>query len=484
MVIASVSVAISPRTPHDLKKEKVTFVANKASSIPVEKGHTYTIDITGLGHSGEGVGRYQDFTVFIPGALPGEKVAAVITTVKKTYALGRLATVETPSPHRIAPECGIYNLCGGCQLQHVNYEEQLKTKRQQVVDAITRIGKLSEVLVHPTLGAANPWYYRNKMQFPVGKKNGKIVVGCFSQGSHIIIDTDNCLIQHQINNDIVREVRNVIEEFGIEPYDEHTGQGIIRHVLGRVGTATGQVMIVLVTATERLPQQQALIERLTAKLPGLVSIIQNINDKRTNIIMGHKTRTLWGQDTITDKLGEFTFAISARSFFQVNTVQAEVLYNQAVKYADLTGNETVIDAYCGTGTITLFLARQAAKVYGIEIVEPAIHDARQNAINNNVTNVEFIVGDAIDVMPRMFKQGIKPDVIIVDPPRAGCEQKVLETFVSMEPKRIVYVSCNPASLARDLAILNDLGYKAQEIQPVDMFAQTFHVESVALIERK
>lgn len=451
---------------------------------PVEAGKTYNITITGLGHSGEGVGRYQDFTVFVPGALPGEQITAQITTVKKNYAVGRVTAIEVPSPHRIPPECGIYQECGGCQLQHLTYQEQLNVKRQQVVDAITRIGKLPDVIVHPTLGADDPWYYRNKMQFPVGLQQGKVVVGCYSQGSHDIVDTDNCLIQHQTNNAIVREVRTVIAELKIEPYNEHTGQGVIRHVLGRVGTATGEVMVVLVTATDRLPKQDQLIERLKAKIPGLVSLVQNINPKRTNIIMGNKTVTLWGQDTITDKLGEFCFAISARSFFQVNTVQAEVLYNQAVKYAGLTGSETVIDAYCGTGTITLFLARKAKKVYGIEIVEPAILDARKNAVNNNVANVEFMVGDAVQVMPRLFKQGIRPDVIVVDPPRAGCEQKVLETFVNMEPKRIVYVSCNPASLARDLAVLAEKGYVVKEVQPVDMFSQTFHVESVALIERK
>lgn len=451
---------------------------------PVETGKTYTIDITGLGHSGEGVGRYQDFTVFVPDALPGETVAAAITTVKKTYAIGRLQAVYTPSPHRVAPACGIYQECGGCQLQHLSYQEQLNIKRQQVIAAITRIGKLSEVIVHPTLGADNAWYYRNKMQFPIGRKQGKVVIGCFSQGSHDIVDTDNCLIQHQTNNEIVREVRAAVEQLGIDTYDEHTGQGVLRHVLGRVGTATGEVMVVLITATERLPQREKLIERLINTIPGLVSIIQNVNPKRTNVIMGDKTITLWGRDTITDKLGEFTFNISARSFFQVNTSQAEVLYNQAVKYAKLTGTETVIDAYCGTGTITLFLARHAAKVYGIEIVKPAIIDARKNAANNNVDNTEFIVGDAVDIMPELFKQGIRPDVIVVDPPRAGCEHKVLETFVKMEPKRIVYVSCNPASLARDLAVLQGLGYITKEIQPVDMFSQTFHVECVALIERE
>ena len=459
-------------------------MGNKALSAPVVSGKTYTININGLGHSGEGVGRYQDFTVFVPQALPGETVTAVITTVKKTYATGRLVTVDSPSPHRIAPACSLYTQCGGCQLQHISYEEQLHVKRQQVIDALTRIGKLTDVVVHPTLGAANPWYYRNKMQFPVGEKNGKVAVGCFSQGSHDIVDTDNCMIQHQINNDIAREVKAIITDLGIEPYNERTGRGIIRHVLGRVGTATGEVMVVLVTATDRLPERQALINRLQANIAGLVSIVQNVNPKHTNIILGNKTATLWGSDTITDKLGEFSFVISARSFFQVNTAQAETLYNQAVKYAGLTGSETVIDAYCGTGTIALFLARQASRVYGIEIVEQAIRDARKNAVNNGVTNVEFVVGDATLIMPQLFKQGIRPDVIVVDPPRAGCEQKVLETFAQMEPKRIIYVSCNPASLARDLAVLAGMGYATREVQPVDMFAQTFHVETVTLLQRE
>ena len=459
-------------------------MANKDAAIPLAKGQSYKIEITGLGHSGEGVGRYQGFTVFVPHALPGETVTAVITTVKKTYAAGRLVTVHTPSPHRVLPACTIYNQCGGCQLQHVSYEEQLQGKRQQVVDAVTRIGKLTGVVVHPTLGANDPWYYRNKMQFPVGQRHGKPVVGCYAQGSHTIIDTDNCLIQHQANNDIAGVVRAIVGELGLEPYDEHTGRGVIRHVLGRVGTATGEVMVVLVTATDRLPHSQKIIERLRSRITGLVSVVQNVNSQRTNIILGQKTVTLWGRDTITDKLGEFSFAISARSFFQVNTAQAGVLYEQAVKYAGLTGAETVIDAYCGTGTITLFLARQAAKVYGIEIIEPAIIDARKNAVNNHVNNVEFMVGDAVDVMPRLFKEGLRPEVIVVDPPRAGCEQQVLETFVRMEPKRIVYVSCNPASLARDLAILDGLGYETREIQPVDMFPHTFHVECTVLLKRK
>ncbi len=452
--------------------------------IPVQKNHQYTLTIASLGHSGEGVGRFEDFTIFVPYALPGETVDIIITEVKKNYAKARLTAVKVPAPARVEAKCPIYYQCGGCQLQHLDYPAQLAAKRQTVVDAITRIGKLADVTVHPTLGAANPWYYRNKMQLPIGVDKGNVVVGCFAQGTHTIIPTENCLIQQESNNTIARTAQAVVGKLGIAVYNEKTGQGRMRHVLGRVGTATGEVMVVLVTASESLPQRERLIDELRNAIPGLVSVVQNINTKQTNVIMGEQTRTLWGRDTITDRLGEFVFNISARSFFQVNTIQAEVLYRQAVAFAGLSGKETIIDAYCGTGTITLFLASQAAKVYGIEIIEPAIRDARRNAENNNVNNVEFIVGDVVDHLPKMYKQGLRPQVIVVDPPRAGCERRVLETFAQMEPQRIVYVSCNPASLARDLAVLAEYNYIAREIQPVDMFPQTFHVECVALIERK
>ncbi|MEG6586330.1 23S rRNA (uracil(1939)-C(5))-methyltransferase RlmD [Dendrosporobacter sp. 1207_IL3150] len=454
------------------------------NEIPVIKGKEYPIDILSLGHSGEGVGRYKDFTVFVPYALPGEQVQAKIIEVKKNYAKGKLISVINPSEERNEPECSLYQRCGGCQMQHMSYSAQLKAKRQQVVDAVTRIGKLSDVTVHPTIGADSPWYYRNKMQFPVGTVNNNLVIGCFEQGTHSIVNTENCLIQHEANNTIAQQARIVLSELGISAYNERTGEGVVRHVLGRVGNASGEVMVVLVTATDGLPRKAQIIDQLKNKIPGIVSIIQNVNSRKTNVILGNKTTTLWGKDTITDKLGEFSFNISARSFFQVNTVQAEVLYNKAVEYAGLNGHETVIDAYCGTGTITLFLARKAKKVIGIEIVEPAIKDANANAERNGITNTEFIVGDAIDVMPKLFKEGIRPDTIVVDPPRAGCERIVLETFVNMQPERIVYVSCNPASLARDLAVLNEHGYKTVEVQPVDMFPQTFHVECVALIERE
>lgn len=456
----------------------------KKQIAPVTAGSRYIVEIIGLGHSGEGVGRFQDFTIFVPQALPGEVVEVQVSEVKKNYAKAKLTGVKQASAERVEPLCSVYQSCGGCQLQHLSYAGQLNAKRQQVVDAVTRIGKLADVVVHPTLGAANPWYYRNKMQFPVGKAGGKVAVGCYSQGTHAIINTKNCCIQHAVNNTIADQVRRIVTEFNIPTYDERTGDGVIRHVMGRVGTATGEVMVALVTAVDKLPSQEKVIAALRQAIPGLTSIIQNVNPKRGNIIMGETTRTIWGKDTITDKLGDLTFHISARSFFQVNTEQTVLLYGKAVEYAGLTGQETVIDAYCGTGTITLFLAGQAAKVYGIEIVKPAIADAWQNAQTNTIENVEFIAGDAVEVMPELYRNGIRPEVIVVDPPRAGCEPKVLETFVKMKPERIVYVSCNPASLARDLAILAEQGYQTVEIQPVDMFPHTHHVECVAKLMRK
>ncbi|MDT8900236.1 23S rRNA (uracil(1939)-C(5))-methyltransferase RlmD [Anaeroselena agilis] len=454
------------------------------SGQPVERGGRYEIEITSLGHSGEGVGRYHGFTVFVPGALPGEKVTATAEVVKQNYAKARLDAVLAPSPDRVMPRCPVYERCGGCQLQHLAYPAQLVVKRQTVVDAVTRIGKLNGVVVHPTLGAAEPWHYRNKMQFPVGMVGGHLAVGCFAPGSHNIVDVDDCHIQHPANNAVARAVRAVLAGLGIPPYDEKSGDGVVRHVLGRVGTASGEIMAVIVTATADLPRKDSVIASLRREIPGLVSVVHNVNPARTNVILGRQTTTVWGRDTILDRIGDFLFRVSARSFFQVNTAQAAALYRKAEEYAGLTGTETVIDAYCGTGTITLFLARHATKVYGIEVVADAVADARANAAANGIGNVEYIVGDAVAVMPKLRTGGVRPHAIVVDPPRAGCAPVVLDTFVRMGPERIVYVSCNPASMARDLAVLAGGGYSVREIQPVDMFPQTYHVESVTLIERK
>lgn len=449
---------------------------------PVTLHQQYEIAIRSLGHSGEGVGSKDDFTVFVPGALVGEVVLAKITLVKKNYAVGSLVRVIAPSEERVEPVCPIYEACGGCQLQHLSYDGQLIAKRQQVVDALQRIGKQTALTVHPTLGASSPWLYRNKMQFPVGEKKGRTVIGCYAKGSHDIIATENCHIQMDANNHIAQAASKILTELKIPAYREKDDRGVVRHIIGRVG-AGGQAMAVIVTKTKTLPKAEEFVARLREEVPALVSIMHNINPKRTNVILGQETNCLWGQKTIQDGIGKLMFDISAQSFFQVHTAQADVLYQKALAYADLNGNETVIDAYCGTGTISLFLAQKAKKVYGIEIVAPAIRDAKKNAEANRITNAEFLVGDAVEVMPRLYEQGVRADVVVVDPPRSGCDPIVLETFARMNPERIVYVSCNPASLARDIAVLDELGYRAEEVQPVDMFPQTSHVESVALLRR-
>ena len=451
---------------------------------PVQLGRTYTFSITGLGHSGEGVGRVEGFTVFVRYALPGETVTAVIDEVRTNFARGRLIRIEVTDPQRVNPQCPVYEACGGCQLQHLSYAGQLEVKRQAVQDSIQRIGKLMDVKTMPVLGMTDPWRYRNKAQFPVGCIGGEIITGCFAAGSHDIVSTQSCLIQNELNDRLLAAVRRNAASVGVAPYDEKTGQGVLRHVMGRVGIATGEVMAVLVTATRDFPGSEELVRQLRAAMPEIVSIQQNVNSGRTNVILGRETRVLWGNPVIYDRIGHFSFQISAESFFQVNAAQTQVLYEQAVKKAGLSGVETVFDLYSGTGTISLFLSEGASQVYGIEYSKAAVADAERNAADNNVRNVNFIAGDVAEKIVELQEKGIRPDVIVLDPPRAGCEEIVLRTAAAMEPSRIVYVSCNPATLARDLAILENMGYATREVQPADMFPQTFHVECVAVIERR
>ena len=435
------------------------------------------IKIHGLGSSGEGVGKVDNLAVFVEGALPGEEVLIGIETRKKNYAVGRLVEVVKNSPERVEPFCPLYKNCGGCQLQHMDYPAQLKWKRQQVVDAVERIGKLGGVKIFETLGMENPLRYRNKMQFPVGKN---LQIGCYARGSHKIIDTTSSLIQNAGNDKILAAVRAVAKKFNLQPYDEDTHKGFLRHVMGRVG-CNGELMIVLVTATKNFPNEKNFVRALLKEIPNVTSIQQNVQTFRNNVILGRDTKILYGKPTIHDKIGGLSFNISARSFFQVNTAQAEVLYKTAQDFAELRGNETVIDAYCGTGTISLFMAKKARKVIGVEVVSSAVADAKKNSRENNIRNAEFIVGDAVNVLPKIFDAGVYAEVVIVDPPRAGCDRKVLETFAAMKPEKIIYVSCNPATLARDLKILEELGWRTKKIQPVDMFPFTSHVESVAQI---
>jgi len=449
---------------------------------PVKVGEIHEITIDRLGNMAEGVGRIENFTVFVPGLLPHEKAKIKITEVKSRYAKGHISEIVQSSPDRVRPHCGIYEACGGCQLQHLSYQAQLELKRSQVNDLLVHIGGMQKIPVLPTLGADDPWYYRNKMQLPVGTTKGKLQMGCYALGTHLIIDTDECFIQDSLNNQLTIIMREIIEKLHIPIYNEDKHTGVIRHIVGRVGL-DDKLMVILVTATRELKQAGSIVRMLRQRIPQIVSIQQNIQTYHNNVILGRETKVLWGKPTILAKLGDLIFHVSARSFFQVNTNQAARLYAKALEFADLKGYETVIDAYCGTGTITLYLAQKARKVIGIEIVKPAIVDAEKNARDNNIHNAEFIVGDATEVMPRLAKQGIRPDVVVVDPPRAGCTELILQTFAKLGTQRIVYVSCNPATLARDISILSELGYKAIKVQPVDMFPMTAHVECVALINK-
>lgn len=441
------------------------------------------LEITSLGTNGEGVGRHDGLTVFVEGALPNEKIFAEVKEKKKNYAVAQLVKILRESSDRVKPFCPIYEKCGGCQLQHLNYAAQLKFKRQQIVDAVEHIGKIKGFEIFDTLGMENPLRYRNKMQFPVSRYKGDLLIGCYARGSHQIIDTNSCLIQREGMDEVLTAVKKILQKYNVAAYDEDTHRGVLRHVMSRIGF-NGELMIVLVTATKNLPAEKNIVRTICHDLPNVASVQQNIQTYHNNVILGRETKILYGKPTIKDRIGNLSFNISARSFFQVNTAQAEVLYNVALNFAALTGRETVIDAYCGIGTITLFLAKSARKVYGIEIVPTAIDDAKKNARENNIRNAEFIAGDAIKIIPRLYRDGVRADVVIVDPPRAGCDKKVLETFAAMSPFKIVYVSCNPATLARDLSILRELGYVTKKIQPVDMFPFSSHVESVTLLERK
>lgn len=451
--------------------------------LPVKLGDNIEIQINGLGSSGEGVGKYEGFTVFVKGALPEETVQVKITLVKKSYAVGLLERIITASAERVEPRCPIYAECGGCQLQHLSYKGQLACKRQQVQDALTRIGHL-DIEALPVLGTSAPWNYRNKMQFPAAlNAEGELQIGCYAAATHNVINTEGCLISKEANNAILTTVRKWMKHFNISAYDEKTGKGMVRHVMGRVGVHSGAVMAVIITSGYDLPHRATLVNWLKQYVPGLVSVVQNINKKQTNVVMGSKTRILWGSDSIKDSLGSLQFNISAQAFFQVNSEQAEKLYNKALEFAALNGNETVVDVYCGTGTISLYLARHAKKVYGIEIVAPAIENAKKNAEENKCSNAEFILGDAAIELPKLLTGGVNPDVVLVDPPRAGCEEKVLAAISGVAPQKIVYVSCNPASLARDLRYLEDHGYKTLTVQPVDMFPMCAHVECVVLMSK-
>jgi 23S rRNA (uracil1939-C5)-methyltransferase len=459
------------------------MIVKMKRELTVTKNEYYTMTIDDIGINGEGIGKINGYTLFVEGALPEEVVEVKVIKAKKNFGYGKLVNIIEPSKNRTEPICSIANRCGGCQLQHLSYEAQLEYKRKKVQDVIERIGGIN-IEVNKAIGMETPYYYRNKVQFPVGKsKDNDIKIGFYAMRSHNIITTDKCYIQDSVNEEIIKKVKEYIIENNLQPYNEENHRGLIRHIITRISYYTKEIMVGIVINGKKLPNQEDLVSKLTT-IPNMKSIYTNVNKEKTNVILGKKVETIWGAPYITDYIGDVKYNISPLSFYQVNPVQTEKLYNKALEYANLNGQETVWDAYCGIGTISLFLAKQAKKVYGVEIVPEAIEDAKANAALNDINNAQFFAGKAEEIIPQKYKEGIKADVIVVDPPRKGCDKELLDTIIDMQPDRVVYVSCDPATLARDLKILGEGGYEVKEAQPVDMFPETVHVETIVRIQRK
>lgn len=473
-----------------------------------EKNDMVTVTIEDVGMEGEGIGKIDGFPLFIKDAVVGDTVEAKIIKSKKNYAYARVEKVVTPSPFRVEPPCKSYRQCGGCQIQALSYDRQLAFKQDKVRNNLLRIGGFSEAevdrVMEPVVGMENPLRYRNKAQYPFGTdKQGNPITGFYAGRTHSIIPNTECYLGREENREILQVILDYMKEYHVNAYDEETGKGLIRHALIRTGFYSGEIMVCLVInykgkQESYLPRQDKLLEKL-ALIKGMTSVSVSINTERTNVIMGKEIHTIWGSDTITDKIRvrdtgkvdmpytgeELTFSISPLSFYQVNPMQTEKLYSLALEYAGLTGKESVWDLYCGIGTISLFMALRAKEVYGVEIIPQAIDDARQNAVRNHIANAEFFVGKAEEVLPAVYeKEESHPDVIVVDPPRKGCDEKCLDTMLKMAPSRIVYVSCDSATLARDLKLLCAGGYRLERVRPVDQFAHTVHVETVVLLSQR
>lgn len=467
------------------------------------KNQIVTITIEDIGTEGEGIGRYDGYTLFVKGAVVGDVAKVRVLKAKKNYGYAKVEELLIPSPNRVLPKCPVAGKCGGCQLQQMSYESQLEYKANKVKNCMLRIGGISSeqlaAVTEPVIGMEEPYHYRNKAQYPVGTgKDGQPVMGFYASHSHSIIDCTDCAIQEAVNAVILPVIKSFMEEKHISAYDETTGKGLLRHVLTRVGFHTKEVMVCLIINEKKFPGAAELAEKLASVVENyrdvagnggylLQSFCLNVNTEMTNVILGQEILPVYGETYITDAIGEIQYRISPLSFYQVNPRQTVKLYEKALEYAGLSGNEIVWDLYCGIGTISLFLAQKAKRVYGVEIVPQAIEDAKINSKLNHITNAEFFTGAAEDVMPAKYKESggtMKADVICVDPPRKGCEQSLLDTIASMEPKRIVYVSCDPATLARDVKYLGEKGYELKKVCPVDQFGHSTHVECVCLLSRK
>ena len=450
----------------------------------VEKNKEYEVAIIDNGYEGEGIAKIDDFTIFINGAIKGEKCKILITKVNKAFAFAKLLEVIESSENRVEPDCPTYKRCGGCTLRHIKYEQTLKIKRKMVQNLVNK-GLENKIIVNNVIGMEQPYFYRNKLQYPVGvNKKGTPIMGVFASRTHEIIPIQECLIQNKESEKVAKDIFNFIKENKISIYDETTRKGAIRHIIVKIGVKTGEIMCIIVTNEENIRYENKLVEYITQKYPNVKTIIKNINNKNTNVILGDKDIILYGDGYIYDKLGKYTFKISAKSFYQTNPIQTEVLYQKAIDYAKLNKNDVLCDLYCGIGTIGIFASKEVNKVYGIEIVEEAVKAAKENAKINNVENIEFIAGDVESAFKELVEMhNIKPTAIIVDPPRRGLDETTINKILELEVGKLVYVSCNPATMVRDIKMLEEK-YAVKEIQPVDMFPYTSHVECVALLELK
>lgn len=449
----------------------------------MEKNKIYRAEIIGYSGDGSSIARIRDMVVFVPGGAVGDQCDIRIVKIAKNYAFGRIERIIISSKHRIEPECPHATKCGGCCYWHLDYEEELRAKSKKVQDALQRIGG---VKMEPEVvcGSDQIYHYRNKAQYPVGRNDNGIITGFYRARSHDIIPMEHCLIQTELADELARCVRNWMETYNVAPYNETTHNGLIRHIYVRTGFATGQVLLCLITKSAKIPAAGALIAATRKTVPGLCGIVLNVNKKTGNTILGDKYITLWGNNTLEDILCGNRFQISPAAFYQVNRAQAERLYESVLEYANLDQTKTALDLYCGAGTITLALARDAKAVIGTEIIPQAVENARENAVRNHIDNVEFICADAGQTAMLLASQDMHPDVIVVDPPRKGIDQSTINAIGQMTPQRVVYVSCDPATLARDIKLLGEQGYQLKKYKVYDLFPRTFHVETVALLTKK
>lgn len=453
-------------------------------SVSVEKNKEYIVDIIDNGYEGEGIAKIEDFTIFINGAIKNEKCRILIVKVNKSYAFGKLLEVINKSPNRIASDCKTYKRCGGCSLRHIKYEETLNIKKHIVQNLVDK-SLVTKIQVKDVIGMEKPIYYRNKLQYPVGRdKNGLPVMGVFANRTHEIIPVENCLIQNPAAEKVAKEIFRFIKENNISVYDENSRKGLIRHIVVKIGLKTKEIMCIIVSNNEKIEKEDELIETIKGKFPQVKTIIKNINNKNTNVILGDKNIILYGDGYIYDKLGDFTFKISPMSFYQTNPIQTEILYNKAIEFAKLDKDDILCDLYCGIGTIGIFASNKVKKVYGIEIVEEAVGAAKENAKINNVNNIEFMVGDVEKAFKVLIdEKKIIPNAVIVDPPRRGLDNTTINKLNELELKKLVYISCNPATMVRDLKMLEEK-CDIKEIQPIDMFPYTSHIETIALLTLK